>query len=142
MQYAPFLAVIALGALLAGPAAADPQDGVGYAMCGQPPHFNCVIDGDTFYQLRQSIRIADIDTPETRGARCAYEARLGAQATDRLLELLKAGPFELQRSGSRDEDQYGRKLRIVVRDGRSLGGILVSEGLARQWTGRRLPWCN
>lgn len=31
----------------------------------------------------------------------------------------------------RDEDKYGRKLRIVMRDGESLGGALVDEGLAR-----------
>lgn len=31
---------------------------------------------------------------------------------------------------SRDEDRYGRKLRVLVRNGRSLGDILVSEGLA------------
>jgi len=28
----------------------------------------------------------------------------------------------------RDEDRYGRKLRVVVRNGRSLGDQLVSEG--------------
>jgi endonuclease YncB( thermonuclease family) len=28
-----------------------------------------------------------------------------------------------------------------LRDGRSLGDQLVSEGLARTWSGRREPWC-
>jgi micrococcal nuclease len=41
----------------------------------------------------------------------------------------------------RDEDRYGRKLRVVVRDGRSIGDMLVAEGLARAWTGRREPRC-
>jgi endonuclease YncB( thermonuclease family) len=31
---------------------------------------------------------------------------------------------------------------VLVRDGRSLGDILVSEGLARTWSGRRQPWCG
>ena len=35
----------------------------------------------------------------------------------------------------RNEDRYGRKLRVVVRNGRSLGDWLVSEGLARTWGG-------
>ena len=113
-----------------------------FAMCDRPPHNNCVMDGDTFYFETQSIRIADIDAPETHPARCSYEARLGAQATRRLLELLNVGPFEMRNWGGRDEDQYGRKLRTLVRDGRSLGGILVSEGLAREWTGRRRSWCG
>jgi endonuclease YncB( thermonuclease family) len=56
--------------------------------------------------------------------------------------LLAAGPFELHALGDgRDEDRYGRKLRIVTRNGRSLGDMLVAEGLARTWTGRREPWC-
>lgn len=99
-----------------------------------------VIDGDTFRYGGETIRIADIDTPEVRG-RCAHETRLAAQATARMASLLAAGPFELQPIG-RDVDQYGRKLRVVTRNGRSLGDQLVSEGLARTWTGRRLPWCG
>ena len=98
-----------------------------------------VVDGDTFDYGGERIRIADIDTPETR-ARCPEEARLAAAATNRLRILLAQGTFELVRSG-RDEDRYGRKLRVVVRHGRSLGDVLVSEGLARTWTGRREPWC-
>jgi endonuclease YncB( thermonuclease family) len=98
-----------------------------------------VIDGDTFDHGGMRIRIADIDTPEVRG-RCAFESALAARATARMSELLNAGPFELHRV-DRDEDRYGRKLRIVTRGGRSLGDQLVAEGLARTWTGRRRPWC-
>ena len=98
-----------------------------------------VIDGDTFDYGGERIRIADIDTPEVRG-RCPEERAQAARATQRLRVLLAAGPFELVRNG-RDEDRYGRKLRIVVRDGRSIGDMLVAEGLARTWTGRREPWC-
>ncbi|HZG47467.1 MAG TPA: thermonuclease family protein [Allosphingosinicella sp.] len=98
-----------------------------------------VIDGDTFDYAGERIRIADIDTPELR-ARCEEESRLARAATARLRSLLTSGPFELKRLG-RDEDRYGRKLRIVTRGGHSLGDVLVSEGLARTWTGRREPWC-
>ncbi len=98
-----------------------------------------VIDGDTFDYAGERIRIADIDTPELR-SRCEEESQLARAATDRLKALRAAGPFELKRLG-RDEDRYGRKLRIVTRGGRSLGDVLVAEGLARTWTGRREPWC-
>lgn len=98
-----------------------------------------VIDGDTFRYNGETIRIADIDTPEVRG-RCPYETELAARATQRMRSLLLEGPFELERI-SRDEDRYGRKLRVVTRDGRSLGDQLVAEGLARTWSGRREPWC-
>jgi micrococcal nuclease len=46
------------------------------------------------------------------------------------------------RSGLRDEDRYGRKLRTIERDGRSLGDVLVAEGLARPWDGARRSWCG
>lgn len=98
-----------------------------------------VIDGDTFDYGGERIRIADIDTPEVRG-RCPEERAQAALATQRLRALLASGPFELVRSG-RDQDRYGRKLRVVVRDGRSIGDMLVAEGLARTWSGRREPWC-
>lgn len=100
-----------------------------------------VIDGDTFDYGGMRVRVADIDTPEVDG-RCPHETRLAGRATRRMRALLAAGPFELSRlPNGRDEDRYGRKLRIVTRGGRSLGDQLVAEGLARTWTGRREPWC-
>src|SRR5437870_1862265 len=63
-------------------------------------------------------------------------------STVRLLELINSGPFELINRGGRDEDRYGRKLRTIERDGRSLGEMLVAEGLARRWDGARGSWCG
>lgn len=111
-----------------------------YPVCAFGVRRNCVVDGDTFYFGAEKIRLADIDAPETHPPRCAREADLGDRATVRLSELLSAGAFRLARF-DRDTDRYGRKLRIVMRDGRSIGDRLVAEGLARTWTGRREPWC-
>jgi endonuclease YncB( thermonuclease family) len=114
-----------------------------YPICGMSvaTRKNCVIDGDTFYYGGTTIRVSDIDAPETHPPRCAYEADLGDRATVRLSQLLSAGPFQLVRQ-NRDTDKYGRQLRIVIRDGRSLGKIMVGEGLVRPWTGKRRPWCD
>jgi micrococcal nuclease len=116
------------------------RDNPRFAVCGLVRR-TCVIDGDTFWLEGEKIRIADIDTPEISEPRCDWEYARGIEARDRLVALLNEGSFELSPIGGRDEDQYGRKLRIVVRDGYSLGDQLVSEGLARTWTGRREPWC-
>ena len=86
------------------------------------------------------IRVMDIDAPETHPPRCPSESELGNRATKRLQELLNAGPFQMETGGD-DTDQYGRKLRVVTRDGESIGGMLVDEGLAREWSGSRQPWC-
>lgn len=87
------------------------------------------------------IRIADIDTPEITSPKCNAEYERGIRARDRLVVLLNGGEFELRPIGNRDKDQYGRKLRVIMRSGRSLGDQLVSESLARTWTGRRESWC-
>jgi micrococcal nuclease len=111
-----------------------------FSFCHVGGGTNCVVDGDTFWMDGRKIRIADIDTPETHPPRCPEEATLGAQATQRLQALLNAGPVTLE-SIERDTDKYGRALRIVTRDGQSLGAMLVAEGLARPWEGSRRPWC-
>lgn len=102
---------------------------------------DCVVDGDTFRYRGDAIRIADIDAPETRDAKCQSERTLGERAKHRLAELLGAAAFTMTGYDSRDRDRYGRALRVVHQDGRSVGSVLVSEGLARPWEGRRRPWC-
>ncbi len=114
----------------------------GFTLCAERYQANCVIDGDTIRYNGTRIRLEDIDAPETHNPRCESELVLGRQATQRLLELINAGPFEIVYSGGRDIDKYGRELRVIERNGRSLGGILVSEGLARLWDGARHPWCR
>jgi endonuclease YncB( thermonuclease family) len=111
-----------------------------FSICGSVRR-TCVVDGDTFWLDGVKIRIADIDTPEIGQPQCDREYQLGMKATYRLVELLNAGPFELRTIGGRDEDRFGRKLRVLIRGGRSLGDQLVSQGLARTWSGRREPWC-
>ncbi|HKH68834.1 MAG TPA: thermonuclease family protein, partial [Reyranella sp.] len=83
-----------------------------------------------------------IDAPEVRNFKCAAELDLGRRATNRLRELMNAGPFQFVHQGGADEDKYGRKLRAIERNGRSLGDILVAEGLARRWDGGRRGWCG
>ena len=111
-----------------------------FALCVRASQQNCVIDGDTIRYRGTKIRLEDIDAPETFSPKCAAEAARGRQATQRLLELMNAGPFQLV-SGGRDEDRYGRKLRVIARDGRSVGDTLIAEGLARRWDGARRSWC-
>ncbi|WP_419723191.1 thermonuclease family protein [Sphingobium aromaticiconvertens] len=122
------------------PAVSSDRLSADFALCHRGDGTNCVVDGDTFWFAGVKYRIADIDTPETHSPRCAAEAALGARATERLAALLSAGPFSLE-SGERASDRYGRALRIVTRDGASIGETLVAEGLARQWGGHRDPWC-
>ena len=111
-----------------------------FTSCSGPVRDNCVVDGDTFWSAGEKIRVADINTPEVSEPQCPREAALGARATTRLQALLNEGAFTLA-SVDRDRDPYGRLLRTVTRDGTSLGAVLVREGLAEEWRGRRSGWC-
>lgn len=111
-----------------------------FALCHSGGGTDCVVDGDTFWFGGEKYRIADIDTPETHPARCAEEARLGNAATARLRAWMNAGTFSMESAG-RDTDRYGRKLRVVTRGGTSVGAVLIDEGLARPWEGKRRSWC-
>lgn len=111
-----------------------------FSMCFIGGGYNCVVDGDTIWLQGTKIRIADIDAPETHDPRCSSEKELGDRATLRLQQLLNGGTVTLE-TVDRDIDRYGRKLRIVDVDGKSVGSVLVREGLARVWDGARHPWC-
>ena len=139
-QAALFFAPIAL---LAGPALhaqADPET-ARFQRCSGPGRETCVVDGDTIWYRGAKVRLSDINAPEVSQPSCASEAALGERATRRLIELLNAGPFSLEREG-RDVDRYGRLLRVVSRHGTSLGVIMEDEGLAEHWQGRRGTWCG
>ena len=112
-----------------------------FKLCTGPVPRTCVVDGDTIWLEGEKIRIADIDTPEIGEAKCRSQHDRGILAPDRLAGLLNEGKFDVIPGGGRNEDQYGRKLRVLTRDGHSLGNVLVSEGLARTWSGQREPWC-
>ncbi|MBO0132005.1 thermonuclease family protein [Agrobacterium burrii] len=139
------LSPLAIG-ILASVASAQPSSSANgareaFSICGSGQRITCVVDGDTFWFRGEKIRIADIDTPELSPPRCERERERGLAAKQRLLEILNSGPLSFKTS-ARDEDRFGRKLRIVYRERRSVGDILVAEGLARKWEGSRQSWCE
>lgn len=110
-------------------------------LCGPFTSGLCVVNGDTIDDHGTRIQLRDIEAPEIKDARCPAERALGQKAAERLAALLNAGPFEIVSGSGQDHDRFGRSLRLVQRDGQSLGDILVAEGLARRAQGRRSKWC-
>ncbi|MEO0061596.1 MAG: hypothetical protein RLZZ08_156 [Pseudomonadota bacterium] len=121
--------------------AADRHDAP-FPLCSGPGRVTCVVDGDTIWFHGEKIRIADINAPEVSHPGCDAELTLGRAATARLQVLLGAGPFTLTPAADgRDRDRYGRLLRVITRDGHSLGDDMVRAGLAEEWQGHRRNWC-
>ena len=83
-----------------------------------------------------AVRIAEIDTPESRINLKRYpertaEKELGLKAKARLKELL-VGDVRLQ---SLERDKYGRVLGHLFVDGINVSDILIREGLACPYYG-------
>ena len=103
-----------------------------------------VIDGDTLDCIldlgfdvklhKQRIRLAGIDTPESR-TRNLEEKALGRKAIDRLIELC-TGSFKVQSLG---KGKYGRILGIpYTEDGKDICQMLIEEGHAVEyWGGKK-----
>ncbi|MBO3760139.1 nuclease [Ciceribacter sp. L1K22] len=105
-----------------------------FYFCGTSGLDSCVARGDTFWYHKSRVTLADIVAPATEGARCQQERDLGFAAQVRLRELLNAGSFELAAAGEGSH-------RIVSRNGKSLGAVLVAEGLARPRGSAARSWC-
>ena len=109
------------------------------------------VDGDTIKCDGVNMRdmgdgapfVSGYDTPEVFSARCDAEQRLGEVAKRRMEELLVTPGLEIIDSGERDRTRSRRPLVwINLPDGQSVGSVLMSEGLAREWTPRyRADWC-
>lgn len=102
-----------------------------------------VVDGDTIERAGANYRLVGYDTPETHHAKCDEERALGEAAARRLEELIASGSIRIV-SESKRRDKYGRGLARLLINGRDVGEILISEGLARPYDGRtrRTLWCS
>lgn len=111
----------------------------GMSTCFGPVRVTCLVDGDTGWEMGRKWRLGDIDAPELSKPRCPEELERARAAQDRLTELMRDG----YRIHWRDrDDRYGRTLvDVQLADGRWAAEVLMDEGLARPWTGRRKPWC-
>ena len=114
-------------------------------MSNKPYYYNCrlvkVIDGDTIdvdidlgFEVvlsKQRVRLAGIDTPESRTRNLAEKA-LGLKAKDRLIELC-GEKLQLLSLGS---GKYGRILGIPhTEEGQDICELLKKEGHAVEYWG-------
>lgn len=113
-----------------------------------------VIDGDTVRLASgETIRIYNIDAPETRKSRCPTEKSLGKTATAYLGRLLDAGGVTISRcevGTGRCKDRYGRTLATMgTRNVSDVGDAMIGIGLALPWQpgkaahdARAYYWCH
>lgn len=115
------------------------------ALAIDAPHARAVVDGDTVSIAGERIRIANIDAPELHQAKCDAEHRLAVVAKARMIALLASGEVVVHPGDPKDgrlKDRHGRTLATITVDGKDVGEIMIAEGLARPWEGKRRPWCE
>ncbi len=115
-----------------------------------PATVDYIIDGDTFgatvmmnddIKIAVRVRIINIDTPEMSGE-CKREIELADAAKSRLAELIPVGGT-VELASIKDDKYLGRIDANVITDAGDVGEILVSEKLARQYSGgKRAGWCK
>lgn len=110
-----------------------------YATTPSQPRFS-VTDGDTIRVDGdpKGTRLVGFNTPEVFSPQCQREGELGAKASARMKEIVSSSKLSLTkvacscRPGTEGTDQcnHGRSCGILRADGRNVGDILISEGLA------------
>jgi hypothetical protein len=105
-----------------------------------------IVDGDTLKIDGVTIRIVEIDTPETFRSRCENELVLGLKAKERIRQLVDSGPVTYVKTGT---DRYGRTLAKVFAGEVNVGEMLLEEGIALRYQpgadaklARLKVWCG
>ncbi|MGR9299968.1 thermonuclease family protein (plasmid) [Rhizobium leguminosarum] len=99
-----------------------------------------ITDGDTVHVSGERVgtRLVGFNTPEKFSPQCEYEHQLGERASARLRELVAHGSARLTKvacacaPGTEGTKicNHGRYCGTLLVDGRDVGSILISEGLA------------
>lgn len=111
-----------------------------------------VIDGDTIKIIKNkpdlrdlpfSIRLLNIDTPETLKAKCSKEKELGNKAKKYVNNLINDPKNKITYKIEKWDKFGGRVLGYVFVNEKDLSQIMIDQGLARKYYGKKKSnWCN
>lgn len=118
-----------------------------------------VTDGDTVHVVGEAAgtRLVGFNTPEKFSPECEYERQQGERASARLRELVAHGAARLTKvacacapgTQGTKKCNHGRYCGTLTVDGKDVGSILISEGLAVPFVCGRTscpptprPWCK
>lgn len=107
-----------------------------------------VVDGDTVdlgYRIeivKNRYRIAGLDAPEIRSAKCASEKEAGKRAMAALEQAVSTEPVGLRPVKRRDK--WSRSVAMLTLSGEDVTDRAEREGWARPYDGRsrRGSWCE
>ncbi|MES2175222.1 MAG: nuclease [Pseudomonadota bacterium] len=142
------LGLAAAGALLLAkilPASGDPMKAAAapmtindqFALCDDAKGDACVLSANAYAWRGRRYHIADISVPSATDARCPAEADRAQKGRAVLAAMLNGGAFEA-RPDTADTDPSAR---LLLRDGVSIGQLMILKGHAKAWSRTPINWC-
>lgn len=109
-----------------------------FSLCDDEAGDACVLSPSTYSWRGHVYHVSDIVTPGIFDTRCPAEAALAARGRRAFAAMLNGGGFEA-RPDAADNDPSAR---LLIRDGVSLGELMVTKGYAKPWTRDAVDWCQ
>ena len=120
-----------------GAVAARPTISEQFGLCDDLTGAACVLSADSYAYKGHYYRLADISVPSQIGAKCPDEAERAQQGRIALAAMMNGGAFEARR----DPIDPDPAARVLVRDGVSIGQLMILKGHARPWSPKPIHWC-
>ncbi|RYM07793.1 nuclease [Sphingobium cupriresistens] len=108
-----------------------------FALCDDAKGDACVLSASTYAWRGRHYHIADIHVPSATDARCPAEADRAQRGRAALAAMLNGGAFEA-RPDTADPDPSAR---LLLRDGVSIGQLMILKGHAKAWSRTPINWC-
>lgn len=136
------LGVMLVKTVLPSPASASAQDAPTmiadqFALCDDPKGQACVLTADSYAWRGHLYHLTGISVPSLTGARCAQEADLARRSRITLAAMMNGGRFDA-RPDPADSDLDAR---LLMRDGVSLGTLMILKGQAKEASAQPIDWC-
>jgi hypothetical protein len=108
-----------------------------FALCDGSTGQSCVLSADRYSYHGRTYRLTGMQVPNLEKPRCKMEADRAVQARRTLAILLNGGVFD----ALADPSQKDPDVRILTRDGVSIGQLMILKGQARSLSDGAINWC-
>jgi hypothetical protein len=108
-----------------------------FALCDDTKGQACVLTADTYAWRGQQYHLADIRAPSEIAAQCPQEAARARKGRFALMAMMNGGAFQAVQD-SADSDPSAR---ILMRDGVSIGQLMILKSHAKPWSRDPVRWC-
>jgi hypothetical protein len=108
-----------------------------FALCDDVRGDACILSANAYAWRGTRYHLADISVPSGTAPRCPAEAERAQKGRAALAAMVNGGAFEA-RPDAADPDPAAR---LLLRDGVSIGQLMILKGHAKPWSRTPIDWC-